>query len=330
MNRAALRVPFFVAVFLLAWPATPNAAAAGAAQRSAADAGPAAERLGRIEQAMWSQAKDALPMLRTLAASDPDQRVRERSVGAIALLGGPEDRDLLLEVLADDPSPRVRRAAAEAIRVLRLPVEAGRLTAPLERDPDPYVRAECARTIGQARLALAAPVLMNRLVNDSSPNVRALAAEALALLRTPEGLALLRFAAVRDGSPLVQMFAARALADTKDPASGPVFREIFETTRDPELRVEAFRGLLRSEAPGDWTAAGLADADDRVRFLAFERWLAAAEGPRGNLATGSETLRRLEGFLSDPLPGIRDLARRFLERRGFRVRPSGLGFAIEK
>ncbi len=247
----------------------------------------------------------------------------------MAMLGDGSRPETILDRLEKDPSPRVRRAAAEAVRILRLPVLPTRLTLPLEKDPDPYVRAECARAIGATGIRPGAPALLARLVNDNAAEVRAVAAEALSSLQAAEALPLFRFLASNDPSPLVRIFATRSLADARDPDSQALFRETWDSTRDAELRIEAFRGLLRSGAPGDWISAGLSDGDDRVRFLAFEQWLSGAAGRDAAPPRRSEVVLRLEAFLGDPLPGIRDLARRELEARGFHVRPSGLKLVID-
>lgn len=320
---------------LAAWPlfgmipGSAGAAFASSPRKPAPDGQDTADRLARIEQAMWNRDRDILPALREWAAADHDEKVRERSLGAIALLGDSGSRQTILDRLAKDPSPRVRRAAAEAVWVLGLRVLPTRLTTPYEKDPDPYVRAECARALGRTGQREGGPSLMNRLFNDPSPEVRALTAEALALLEIPEAPPLLRYAASRDPSPFVQIFAARALADAGDPGSHALFKDLWETTEDADLRVEAFRGLLRSGAPGDWIPVGLSDGDDRVRFLAFEQWLAEVDAKGRRLTRHDSVVLRLESFLSDPLPGIRDLARQALMQKGFRVRPSGLKYVIE-
>lgn len=326
--KTPARPAAFLLLVLLGGPALAPAGAAAAPPAEAADVD-AAVRLARIEQAMWERDRAMLPALRTWAAGDPDDRVRERSLGALALLGDAGAGEEILARLERDSSPRVRRAAAEALWVLGIQVPPKRLTAPYEKDSDPLVRAECARALGRSGGKLIAPSLMNRLVNDPSPGVRAVTAEALALLQVSEAFPLLRYAASRDPSPLVQLSAARVLADAGDAGAAALFRDLWESTRDADLRVEAFRGLLRSGAPGDWISAGLADGDDRIRFLAFEHWLSRA-APRAGAGRRDPATARLEAFLSDPLPGIRDLAREALERMGFRVRPSGLTYTIEE
>lgn len=333
MKRARGSAAAIVAVLVAAFPFGPVGGIAGTDAPSAAatapDPGEAADRLARIEQAMWSRDAAIVPAIREWAAADPDERVRERSLGAIALLGDAGGRTTVLERLEKDPSPRVRRAAVEAVWILKLTGTAASLTAAYERDPDPYVRAECARALGRTGQRQGAPVLLSRLVNDRSPEVRALTAEALSLLAVAEALPLLRIAASRDPSPLVQISAARTLAEAGDAGSQGLFKDLWETTPDADLRVEAFRGLLRSAAPGDWIPVGLSDGDDRVRFLAFEQWLARTVPKEKAIGRRDGVTLKLEAFLADPLPGIRELARKALEKNHFRVRPSGLKFVIE-
>lgn len=314
-------------------PAVPALQAPGLAQpsRNAApeDAG---DRLSRIEQATWDRDAKAVPVLREWAATDSSDRVRERSVGALAIIGDPGAGPLLLGRLADDPSVAVRRAAAEAIGVLRPPATLGRLADSLKTDVDPYVRAECARAIGRIRGAAAEPHLLVAVVRDPSPEVRALAAEALAAIRSPVAGAMLRAVAERDDSPLVRTYAVRALVMISPVSSAPLFRAMWNESPDPELRLEAFRGLLAAEPGEAWERAGLADADDRIRFLAFREWLSRTLGAarRADAPPDHQFTGRLAAFLDDRVPGIRELAKAQLESLGVKVRPSGFGYAVER
>ena len=151
--------------------AAPLACLAGTAraQEAQAGGGDVAERLSRIEQAMWSGDSGAAAFLREWAAGDANDRVRERSVGALAVLGDSKAADLFVGRLSKDPSARVRRAAAEAIGVLALRVPPWELSGPLGKDPDPLVRAEAARAIGATGLRECRAALIAGLAADRSP-----------------------------------------------------------------------------------------------------------------------------------------------------------------
>lgn len=291
----------------------------------------AAERLSRIERATWDRDAKSIPLLREWAETDPSDRVRERSVGALAIVRDPGAASVFLSRLRDDPSAAVRRAAAEAVGLLRLAAAAVPLADSLKNDSDPYVRAECARAIGRIGAASSRHALLVALFWDPSPEVRALAAEAIAAVRSPDGAEMLQAVAERDESLLVRTYVVRALARAYPRSSGPLLGKIWEEARDPELRLEAFRGLLLADGGQAWERIGLADGDERVRFAAFHAWLtrtAAAWDRSGQFPDAF--VATLEPFLADRVRGIRELARRQIESLGFRVRPSGFGYAVER
>ncbi len=310
--------------------------AGGHATARAAGVSPAAddagERLSRIEQAIWDRDPKAVPLLRDWAAGDPVDRVRERSIGALAIVGDAASAPLFLGRLADDPSPAVRRAAAEAVGLLGTEASVRHLTERLRKDTDPFVRAECARAIGRIGDTRSGPDLVVSLVGDPSPEVRALAAEALAAIRPPEASDMLGAAARQDGSILVRTYAIRALAAGFPASSASLFAAVWESAGDPDLRLEAFRGLTRAGKGEAWEQAGLADDDERVRFLAFSHWLSRSRASRAanRAPSDGEFASSLEGFLGDRARGIRELARTELESLGVRVRPYGFGYAVER
>ena len=317
------------ALFLLiigTGPAVP--ARAGEASPARDDAG---DRLSRIEQAMWDRNPEAAPLLRAWATGDPNDQVRERSIGALALIRDPGAAPVFLGRLDGDPSPAVRRAAAEAIGLFHSAVDSRRLADRLRKDPDPFVRAECARALGRIGNTASGPALLISLVQDPSPEVRALAAEALSALRLRDAADVLRAAALQDDSVLVRIYAVRALAGTSA-SSESLFQTVWEGSSDPDLRLEAFRGLLLAERGDAWERAGLADADERVRFLAFRKWLSRKLATRPGIDEPAERdfTTRLEGFLADRVGGIRELAKAQMEALGFRIRRSGFGYAVER
>lgn len=290
------------------------------------------DRLAGIEQAIAGRDRSMLPTLRRWAADDPSERVRERSIGALTLLADREAEALIGDRLAKDPSGRVRRAAAEAAGVLTLPALRSTIADRLARDRDPLVRAECARSLGRIPGSDGGPLLI-ALVTDPSPEVRALCAEALAILKPPDSIDLLRTVARQDPSILVRVYAVRGLTNIDPSGSGSLLLQAWKESEDPDLRMEAYRGLLRAGVGEPLFEAGLADADERVRFLAFRAWLSArlpAPRPGEKPTASAESIRRLTGFLTDPLRGIRELAREEMERQGFRLRPSGFGYAVER
>jgi len=315
-------------VLLLSLPLPSEAASPGTGQYRTGDP----ERLAAIEQAMTGRDRAKLPQLREWAGGDRNERVRERSIGALILLEDREAGVLFRDRLAEDPSGRVRRASAEAAGILGLSSLRPMLTEHLARDRDPLVRAECARALGRIPGSDFRPLLV-ALVADPSPEVRAICAEALAILKPPDSVDLLRTVARQDSSLLVQIYAVRGLAEIDPSGSASLFGQTWKDSDDPDLRMEAYRGLLRA-GPGDRAIEeGLSDADERVRFLAFRAWLASrfpAALPGERPSASPDSIRRLTGFLTDPVRGIREQARDELLRRGFRLRPSGFGYAVER
>ncbi|HEY3489594.1 MAG TPA: HEAT repeat domain-containing protein [Candidatus Deferrimicrobiaceae bacterium] len=329
-----LRTPIFLTAFsalvtavLLPAPmaraANPGANAAGVLELQDD------EQLTRIEQIMWSRDGNEIPTLRKWAAADDNERVRERSVGALVLLGDKGEGNVYQDRLAHDASPRVRRAAAEAIGILKTRISSTQLVSTLQKDSDPMVRAEAARAIGLTGLNLAGPALLGAVAQDASPEVRALSAEAYARLKLNQGTELLQGVALRESSLLVRLYVLRALVETAPREAQPTFKVIWETAREPDLRVEALKGLLLSGRE-NWETEGMASADDRVRFLALKAWLAKHYPKRTVFqpARNSAEVMRLEPFLQDTVRGIRDIARETLERAGFKLKSSGFGYQI--
>ncbi len=288
------------------------------------------ERLSWIEQVMLNRDRETIPHLRAMAVGDAHERVRERSLGALVILGDTEASALFLGRLSGDPAPGVRRAAAEGIGLLNLPVRPDRLTEPLLKDSNPLVRAECARAIGRSPRIPAGAALISALLQDPSPEVRALSAEALAGLQAQGAAEVLKRAA-QDESPIVRLYAIRALVESSPSAAGPLFKEVWDTTSDPEARIEAFRGLLRSGDAVKWAETGLAYPDERIRFLSLREWLSRLLiDPRRPPGRNDAPIRRIEPFLSDSSRGIRELAKAYLEKLGFRVRPSGFFYTLQE
>ncbi|HEX9205511.1 MAG TPA: HEAT repeat domain-containing protein [Candidatus Deferrimicrobiaceae bacterium] len=290
-----------------------------------------AERLARIERILWDRDAGAVPILREWAASDESDRVRERSIGALATLRDNRNPRVYFDRLSSDPSPRVRRAAADAIGILAIPVDrADRLSTPLRKDPDPMVRAECARAIGRTGDRQAFPHLLIALGQDSSPEVRALCAEALMTLKVAESVEVLRIAALQDRSPLVRVYAVRALVALDPRSSAETFRTVWELATEADLRTAAYEGMLQTAEAGSWIESGLQDKDSHVRYLAFHAWQSGLKStlPGTRPTRNSSEVLRLETFLKDPLRGIREGARRSLENLDYRVVEKGNAYVI--
>lgn len=299
---------------------------------AAGDAAAVADRLSRIERIMWERDVRAVPELREHAAGDPDEKVRERAIGALTLLEDKGAGAIFLLRLSSDPSARVRRAAADAIGVLSIPPDRpSRLTDPLRKDPDPLVRAECARAIGKLGIQAAAGNLMYSVAADPSAQVRSRAAEALSRLHAAEAAAVLSAAAASDRSTMVRVQAVRALAEVTPGSSSPLFRSLWKESVEPELRLEAFLGLLRTAEGARTIEEGLADADVSVRLSALRAWTSrlAASPPDTRFSRTSPVVARLESLLKDPERGIREHSRRALENLGFKIRPDGFAYAID-
>ncbi|GAB4241131.1 MAG: hypothetical protein OHK0028_19520 [Deltaproteobacteria bacterium] len=327
--RAGISLPLLLALFAAAPAPGADAPRAG---RAAGDSAAVADRLSAIERIMWERDTRAVAELRERAKNDPDEKVRERAIGALTLLGDKGAGSIFLLRLSSDPAARVRRAAADAIGVLSIPPDRpDRLTAPLRKDADPLVRAECARTLGKLGVRAAAGNLMYAVAADPSAEVRSLAAGALLRLGAAEAEGVLTTAARTDGSPMVRVQAVRALAEVVPGSSLPLFRDLWKESAEPELRLEAYRGLLRTAEGARRIEEGLADADVSIRLTALRAWTdrLAASPPGARYSRASPDVSRLESLLKDPARGIREFSRLALEKLGYKVRPDGFAYAID-
>jgi hypothetical protein len=297
-----------------------------------ADAGSVAGRLSEIERIMWERDARSIPALREQAAKDPNEKVRARSLGALTLLRDTGEPMVYLERLSRDPAPSVRRAAADAIGTLGIPPDRiDRLAGPLQKDPDSMVRAECARALGKLRSLAATGNLLYAMGSDPSPEVRSLAADALARLGAPEAEPILADSARQDRSLAVRTHAVRALSEIAPRTSLPLFRDLWKEVSEPELRLEVYRGLLRTAEGNQWIEEGLRDADPSIRFSALRAWtsrLAAASSDIRLPRTSTEIVR-LEALLKDPARGIREVSRKALEKLDYKVRPDGFAYSID-
>ncbi len=179
-----------------------------------------------------SVAPDERVVLRTLIAH-ADGQVRAR---AVALLpdckdGGPEDVDLVLDVLRSDPDPRVRCSAAEAVVSARLFAD--------PQDEDPMRADEQWAEQVREQTARLWPV-MRPFLRDREAQVRA-AALTIAL------------------DPWAANDADRARAEQQllselvDPDVDPAFVRL---AGDVELRKSDLLERLTALQQGDWAARG--------------------------------------------------------------------------
>jgi len=130
---------------------------------------------------------------------------------------------------------------------------------------------------------------------------------------------------------MVRVQAVRALAEIAPGASLPLFRDLWKEATEPELRLEAYRGLLRTAEATRWIEEGLLDADVSIRFSALRAWTSRlAVSPRGTRFSRTSTVVvRLEALLKDPARGIREISRQTLEKFGYKVRPDGFAYSID-
>ncbi|MBX3192850.1 MAG: HEAT repeat domain-containing protein [Labilithrix sp.] len=122
------------------------------------------------------------PMLPTIVAavSDPEPRVREAALKAIASAASPGGTAAAAQALAKDEWTFVRTAAADALGALAQdPIATSALVAALS-DPSPRVRASAIAAFGKQRATAQAAPIRERLDDPKEdPDVRALAARTL-------------------------------------------------------------------------------------------------------------------------------------------------------
>lgn len=233
------------------------------------------------------------------ALSDDSPEVRAAAVRAVARIGAPESGTHLVARL-DDPDPVVRAAAAFGLGLLGRAEAVPALISAFD-DGDPEVRARTVQALGALADGGAAAVLL-RALSDESPGVREEA--ALAAWRVPEPSSLLDalIAGTSDPEARVRFGSAYALArlasaPSAPPTAGPAPGRLGETdvsraravlrtlagAREPEIRMQAARGLARPATPEE-------------------------EATLGSLVT-------------DPVPGVRVNVARSLGFEGARIAP---------
>jgi cyclophilin family peptidyl-prolyl cis-trans isomerase/HEAT repeat protein len=220
------------------------------------------------------------------ALRDRDAVVRAAAVRAYGRIAPPE-AGTVLEGSLDDSDPRVRAAAAFGLGLLAKPEFAAALGRPAA-DEDPLVRALAAQSLGRLAEPLTAPLLLGAL-GDEAPEVREEA--ALAAWRYPDPASFVDrlIAGTADSEPKVRFASAYALARLGSApfaarSAGPVPGRLAETdlvrvrsvlrslagAKEPELRMQAARGLARPRTPEEESTLGAlaADLDPGVRVHA--------------------------------------------------------------
>lgn len=147
----------------------------------------------------------ALPSLRDLLTdSDPD--CRWWAVRALAAVGVPAARELLITALAD-PDPDARACAAQGLGELRVSEAMGELASCLA-DPSPFVSRIASDALARIG-APAVPVLIAAL-QEGEVLARAGAARALSVIQPKDAISAL-CAALDDPSAIVTHYAEQAL-----------------------------------------------------------------------------------------------------------------------
>jgi HEAT repeat protein len=177
---------------------------------------------------------------------DPDPRVREAALGALARLGALTAADVVAAL--DDGPVTVRRRAVDAAVSVRGPGSRSVLPAALTRaleDPDPLVVVGAAWFLSERRHRAAVPALAQLGRTHEDVRCREAAVAALGAIGDPAGLPAVLHAA-REDRPTVRRRATVALAGFDDPRVEPALRAAAQD-RDWQVR-QAAEELL--EDPG--------------------------------------------------------------------------------
>ncbi len=194
------------------------------------------------------------------ALSDADPRLRAKAVRAVARIAASGASADLVAALGDAEAP-VRAEAAFGLGQLADSASLPRLL-DAAKDPDPSVRAAAAEALGKIHDPSSADA-MSALLDDGDPGVRAGARLACWKYADPS-FALDRLIRTASSDPFLEFSAAYALARLSaaglEPASsgavpgrlqdadrGRVRERLvaFATSRVPEVRMQAARGLFK-------------------------------------------------------------------------------------
>ena len=178
------------------------------------------------------------------ATADPDRRVAELAITALAQSPDPRVDDALAQ-LGRSPDPALRATVMRAWSTR----EQSRAVKELERglgDDDAWVRYYACQGLGRIGWSAATPLLLARL-SDAMPHVRIAAIEALAHFDTAAAWQALT-SAVRSNDPDERRAALVGLGQRARPAAVPI---LVDAARSPDLATQliAISGLARQVAP---------------------------------------------------------------------------------
>jgi len=180
---------------------------------------------------------DAFAAVRA-ATDDPDPKIAELAVAAIAAIADPRG-DVVLATLARAPAAGLRAAVMRALAHRGSDAAGGALIAGVA-DDDAWVRYYAVQGLGRLGYGAATPQLLDRLA-DAAPFVRIAAIEALARLDTPAAWVALT-SAVRSQDPDERRAALVGLGQHARPAALPILVAAARTG-DLATRLIALSGL---------------------------------------------------------------------------------------
>jgi HEAT repeat protein len=237
------------------------------------------------------------------ATEDPDPRIAELAVGALAAIPDPRVDPVLAE-LARAAAPGLRAAVMRALAQRGAEGSAAQLSAGLA-DDDAWVRYYAAQGLGRLAHGDATPALLQRLA-DPAPFVRIAAIEALARLATPAAWVALT-SAVRSQDPDERRAALVGLGQHARPAALPI---LVAAARDGDLatRLIALSGLAVQSGEEATRELAIAARDpdlalrDTALSLLGERDEPAAIDALVEIAFESELDHPVHRTLSRPSP----------------------------
>jgi hypothetical protein len=119
------------------------------------------------------------PVLKTLAASDPDERVRERAISRLGSARESDATDLLLQLARKDPNARIRMAALSAINRRSGPKVLDTLREAVESDPDVQVKRRAVSALQNLPDGEGIPLLIQFAKSTKDNEVRKQAMNSL-------------------------------------------------------------------------------------------------------------------------------------------------------
>lgn len=237
------------------------------------------------------------------AIDDPDARLAELAITALAALEDPRTDPILVE-LARDPDP-ARRAAATRGAAQRTSEVTTELLVRALTDDAPWVRYYACQGLARTRHAPAIPAIVERLA-DPSPHVRIAAIEALAALDAPAARQALT-AATRSNDPDERRAALVGLGHGDHAHALPLLLEA-AAGEDVATRLVALAGLGRSSDPAALAALARAarSEHDELRDAALSLLADRNDPPAAHtlveLALGAPLDHPVHLTLSRPTP----------------------------